>query len=324
LKLIGGGELLPRDEKVMDRRVASPAHLRGRLSPRQREVLDGILAGKPNKVIAQDLILSTRTVEAHRAAIMSKVGVSSVVELVRATSFSADSSNSLHAICRIYPGLVSYWDSNLVARFANSLHETYFGKSLDAIIGKTLDEVFGDACFRQSIPFIDGVLSGKPQNFTQVIQIPRGRQLVCCSVYAPQFDGLGGVEGFFAFMMDTKEPDDARLVSRSIREPEPWAEMTLDDERRIVSVNETFTDITQFEADEVCGQPPIMMRPLGVEPSAFMRLWADIMAERDWQGTMWYRRRDGYLFRSRQQVTAYTERPGQVGCRVMFSEIKIS
>jgi DNA-binding CsgD family transcriptional regulator len=158
--------VLPRNEKVIDRRVDTLLDPRARLSPRQREVLNGILAGKPNKVIAQELVLSTRTVEAHRAAIMSKVGVSSVAELVRATSASSDSARGLDIISRIYPGLVSFWDTSLVATFANNLHETSLGKKVDDILGRSMEDVFGASSCRENAPFINGVLSGKTQHFT--------------------------------------------------------------------------------------------------------------------------------------------------------------
>ena len=53
------------------------------LSPREREVLDLLMAGKSNKVIARDLGLSPRTVEIHRARLMTRLGVGSLAEAVR-------------------------------------------------------------------------------------------------------------------------------------------------------------------------------------------------------------------------------------------------
>jgi len=53
------------------------------LSPREREVLEGLIAGLPNKTIAYDLAISPRTVEVHRARVMDKMGARSPSELVR-------------------------------------------------------------------------------------------------------------------------------------------------------------------------------------------------------------------------------------------------
>jgi DNA-binding NarL/FixJ family response regulator len=53
------------------------------LSPREREVLGLLVAGKPNKLIARDLGLSPRTVEVHRARLMARLGVGSLAEAVR-------------------------------------------------------------------------------------------------------------------------------------------------------------------------------------------------------------------------------------------------
>jgi RNA polymerase sigma factor (sigma-70 family) len=52
------------------------------LTPREREVLELMAQGKPNKVMAGDLGLSQRTVEIHRAHVMEKMGADSVAQLV--------------------------------------------------------------------------------------------------------------------------------------------------------------------------------------------------------------------------------------------------
>jgi two-component system response regulator FixJ len=53
------------------------------LTPRERDVLEGLVRGHPNKTIAYDLEISPRTVEIHRANVMSKMAASSLSHLVR-------------------------------------------------------------------------------------------------------------------------------------------------------------------------------------------------------------------------------------------------
>lgn len=55
------------------------------LTPREREVMDLLVAGKSNKMIAYELGISHKTVDFHRAHIIEKMQVGSVVELVRLT-----------------------------------------------------------------------------------------------------------------------------------------------------------------------------------------------------------------------------------------------
>jgi two-component system response regulator FixJ len=85
----------PFDDEVILAAIATalkPATVQGpgtavsriaELSAREREVLDMLVAGKPNKLIAGELGLSQRTVEVHRARLMSRLGVRSLAEAVR-------------------------------------------------------------------------------------------------------------------------------------------------------------------------------------------------------------------------------------------------
>lgn len=54
-----------------------------RLTPRQRDVLDGLIAGKPSKIIAAELGVSPRTVDVHRFRLMHQLGAQSLPDLFR-------------------------------------------------------------------------------------------------------------------------------------------------------------------------------------------------------------------------------------------------
>jgi FixJ family two-component response regulator len=85
-------DLIDRIQKALDQdketRESLKEHSRIRariasLTPREKEVLDLLTTGKANKSMAQDLGLSQRTVEIHRAHVMEKMGARSVAQLVR-------------------------------------------------------------------------------------------------------------------------------------------------------------------------------------------------------------------------------------------------
>ncbi|MGO9934995.1 MAG: response regulator transcription factor [Steroidobacteraceae bacterium] len=64
-------------------RRAEVLHRLESLTPRERQVMDMVVDGAANKVIAIDLNLSERTVEIHRAKVMEKMGARSVAHLVK-------------------------------------------------------------------------------------------------------------------------------------------------------------------------------------------------------------------------------------------------
>lgn len=65
-----------------DPRAAAKSRL-AQLSPRERDVLQGVVQGRPNKMIARDLGISPRTVEIYRAHAMAKAGAKTFSDLMR-------------------------------------------------------------------------------------------------------------------------------------------------------------------------------------------------------------------------------------------------
>lgn len=73
-------------------RAADAEVILGALTPRERDVLEGLAQGLPNKTIAYDLGISPRTVEVHRANLMTKLEVRSLSDALR-IAFAAGMGN---------------------------------------------------------------------------------------------------------------------------------------------------------------------------------------------------------------------------------------
>ena len=87
-------ELLDRIQRALQKdrenrsQILQREDIRARLAtltPREREVLDLMTSGRPNKLMAADLNLSQRTIEIHRARVMEKMKAPSLAQLVRMT-----------------------------------------------------------------------------------------------------------------------------------------------------------------------------------------------------------------------------------------------
>jgi two-component system response regulator FixJ len=81
--LICAIEAAPKVSAEPNRSAERAAALIDTLSPRERQVLEALVAGHPNKAIAFDLGISVRTVELHRARMMARLGVRQFAEAVR-------------------------------------------------------------------------------------------------------------------------------------------------------------------------------------------------------------------------------------------------
>jgi DNA-binding CsgD family transcriptional regulator len=104
-------ELTRRQQEVLNTLFAGredAAKLVASLTPRQHEVMDLVLAGQPSKNIAEDLGISQRTVENHRASIMEKTGATSIAALARVALAAAVAASAATSANPLVAGWMNY------------------------------------------------------------------------------------------------------------------------------------------------------------------------------------------------------------------------
>jgi DNA-binding NarL/FixJ family response regulator len=86
-QLIENGVLVPGRQysrkAIVDLQAKTHPHSLRALTPQETRVLNGLLTGSTNKMVARELSISPRTVEVHRARVMEKLGVRNSIQLAR-------------------------------------------------------------------------------------------------------------------------------------------------------------------------------------------------------------------------------------------------
>jgi len=104
-------ELTRRQQEVLSTLFAGREDAANRvasLTPRQREVMELVLAGQPSKNIAEDLGISQRTVENHRASIMEKTGATCIPALARVALAAAVAASAATSANPLVAGWMNY------------------------------------------------------------------------------------------------------------------------------------------------------------------------------------------------------------------------
>ena len=97
-----------------------------------------------------------------------------------------------------------------------------------------------------------------------------------------------------------------------------------DGESRIVRVNQAFCEITGYEAAEVIGKTPAILKSGRQDRDFYEKMWATLHAEGRWDGELWDRRKNGEVYPKQLTITAVKDDAGKVSHYVgMFSDISL-
>ena len=112
------------------------------------------------------------------------------------------------------PGRVAYWNSDMRCVFVNRIYCEFFGKAKEQLIGRTIEEIFGDTRYRAILPRVRGVLGGEPQRFEREERNAEGQLLTTLVHYIPDRQE-SGIRGFFVLASDVS---DVRRSERHLHE----------------------------------------------------------------------------------------------------------
>ncbi|MHB1116944.1 EAL domain-containing protein [Sideroxydans sp.] len=130
---------------------------------------------------------------------------------------------------------------------------------------------------------------------------------------------------FNRMMSELEEREAALRIAATAFEAEEGM-MVTDAQANIIQINQAFTELTGYKAEEVIGKSPAVLRSDRQSGVFFERMWASLQRDRSWQGEIWNRRKNGEIFPAWLSITAVVDKDGNVtnyvGAYVDFTERK--
>jgi diguanylate cyclase (GGDEF)-like protein/PAS domain S-box-containing protein len=130
----------------------------------------------------------------------------------------------------------------------------------------------------------------------------------------------------FNSMMEVQEQREAALRVAAIAFETEEGMMVTDENSVIIQVNQAFTRLTGYSADETIGKRPSMLQSDRQDPEFYQRMWDSLRINKSWQGEIWNKRKNGEIYPEWLNITAVLGEDGRVtnyvGAFVDFSERK--
>jgi PAS domain S-box-containing protein len=159
------------------------------------------------------LSASAATLDPGEIAAVPRAAAREVGDLARAMENAARSVRrheaalrereaELRLITDAVPVLISYVDANGRYRFNNRAYEEWFGQPADAVIGRHLREVMGEAAYDAVRPHVEAALAGQPATYERLLPYRAGGSRYVRATLVPDRDDTGAVRGFVGLITD--------------------------------------------------------------------------------------------------------------------------
>jgi len=113
------------------------------------------------------------------------------------------------------PGMVGYWNRNLICEFANTAYLEWFGKTKQEMIGINMKQMMGEVLFAKTYTHIEKVFSGKTDVFERTIVKPNGETGYLWAHYIPNVRNEI-VIGFYVLVNDISELKKAEFALKKL------------------------------------------------------------------------------------------------------------
>lgn len=158
----------------------------------------------------------------------------------------------MRSIADNVPAVITEFDRNRRIVFANAHAAAIYGMNRQALLGKTVGEVRGEAVGAELAPYIDRVMQGERVVFESHSTLA-GRLHHFQQSYVPHRGEDGVVRGFYSVSMDISEAKITERRLRAIADNLPVLITYLDDQLRMLSVNATFEEWLGIAPADVLG-----------------------------------------------------------------------
>lgn len=223
------------------------------------------------------------------------------------------------------PGLIAYWDKDLVCRFANKPYRNWFAKGSNTVLGSSMIELLGQPLVTLNRPHIDRVLQGQTELFEREMTQSNGDRACLRVNYIADFDAKGSVIGFFVLVNDItalKKSEVELKLAASVFTSTIQGIMIVDADGTVLSVNPAFTDITGYQPEDIKGRVPTILDATHHEPALFAAMKDDLETKGHWEGETWGQRKNGVAFMEWHSISLIRGTDGEAMRYVsVFSDI---